>query len=107
MAAALPGSFRVIGLAARSKASRVIGQAVQFGVKTVALADPAAGLDPVIAPVLAEQPELRRVDLGGTVEAGLEAASRLFGVPAPRIPLVVLGVLGAVVLAGEVGDRAE
>jgi 1-deoxy-D-xylulose-5-phosphate reductoisomerase len=43
--AALPDSFRVVGLAARSKASRVVEQAVQFGAKTVALADPAAAIE--------------------------------------------------------------
>ena len=40
--AALPGVFRITGLAAHSRADRLIEQAVQFDVKTVAVADEAA-----------------------------------------------------------------
>ncbi|HWQ09283.1 MAG TPA: hypothetical protein VN436_09255, partial [Holophaga sp.] len=38
----------------------------------------------------------------GLPEAGIEAASSLFGVPPPRAPLVVLGIFGGIVLAGSV-----
>ena len=40
--AALPGVFRITGLAAHSRVDRLIEQAVQFDVKTVAVADEAA-----------------------------------------------------------------
>lgn len=39
---ALPGQFRVAGLAAHSQAERVVEQAVRFGVPVVALGDPVA-----------------------------------------------------------------
>ncbi|MBP5321156.1 MAG: 1-deoxy-D-xylulose-5-phosphate reductoisomerase [Kiritimatiellae bacterium] len=40
--AALPGAFRIAGLAAHSRVERLIEQAVRFGVKTVAVANEAA-----------------------------------------------------------------
>ncbi|MBM4165291.1 MAG: 1-deoxy-D-xylulose-5-phosphate reductoisomerase, partial [Lentisphaerae bacterium] len=42
VAAALPGRVRVAALAARANAARLVEQARQFGVRRVALADPAA-----------------------------------------------------------------
>lgn len=42
VAAASPDAFRVVGLAAKTRAARLIEQAAAFGVKTVAAADPAA-----------------------------------------------------------------
>jgi 1-deoxy-D-xylulose-5-phosphate reductoisomerase len=45
VAAALPDRLRVTGLAARANAARLLAQAAQFGVRRVALADPAAAAE--------------------------------------------------------------
>ena len=45
VAEALPGAVRVVGLAARTKVTRVIDQALQFGVKVIAIEDAGAAAE--------------------------------------------------------------
>lgn len=77
---ALPGALRVVGLAARSKAARVVEQALRFGVRTVAVEDLGAARE---AEVLARPHGIR-------VWAGAEGVAALAALPEADVALCAL-----------------
>jgi 1-deoxy-D-xylulose-5-phosphate reductoisomerase len=94
VAAALPGCVRVTGLAARSNAARLVAQAREFGVRRVALADPAAA-----ATARRLAPELDVLD----GEAGVEELARTAEADIALCALVGLAGLRPTLAAMESG----
>ncbi len=92
--AALPGRIRVTGLAARANAARLVAQARQFGVRRVALADPAAATE---ARRLAPELDVLRG------EAGVETLAREAEADIALCALVGLAGLRPVLAAMESG----
>jgi len=75
---ALPGTFRITGLAARREGAKVLAQAAEFGVRDVAIADPeSAGRCRAAAPadVRVHEGEAGLTHLAGDVEADIVLCS--------------------------------